>query len=307
MEALATTTAELRAPTGLDQRTRGALLRKLTSERLDGYPALLAALIDRGAWANWDECLEGVEEVWGNTPAEEIREAIDAVPDRHTTRLDWERVRLDHEREDRARAALLVLPEPDFLSAIEAGAERALDPFELARVPQEINRICELRGVPYRLRGVGSTLRFEWVGDEEIAARVIGPALSALDDPRLSGGARQEFNDARQQLREATPSSRKRAVHEACSAVESALKVLLSERGVPYSPKATLQPLFNAARDAGLLSGDLEEIITGAGRFGNRRSRHGAGVIAHDVPVEEAEAAVAAAAVAIALVAKRLP
>lgn len=51
----------------------------------------------------------------------------------------------------------------------------------------------------------------------------------------------------------------------------------------------------------------IEQVLADAGRFGKRRSRHGAGYLPRDVQPEEAEAVVSSAAVALILIARRLP
>ena len=100
----------------------------------------------------------------------------------------------------------------------------------------------------------------------------------------------------------------------ACNAVESALKVLLGAHGRPLPASQNLDALLAACRDAGLFPAavdgkgiPVEQLLTGPGRFGNRRGRHGAGEVPHDVEPDEAEAVVAAAAVALAFIARRLP
>jgi hypothetical protein len=52
---------------------------------------------------------------------------------------------------------------------------------------------------------------------------------------------------------------------------------------------------------------EAEEIVLGASRFGNRKGRHGAGPVAHDVTASEAEAVVSSAATALTFLAARLP
>ena len=57
--------------------------------------------------------------------------------------------------------------------------------------------------------------------------------------------------------------------------------------------------LLEVLRDAGHVSAELQEVLLSPARFGNKKGRHGAGPVAHDVSTAEAEAVVSAAATAI--------
>lgn len=202
---------------------------------------------------------------------------------------------------------LLWMPEPDFLTCVEIGYRMASDARNAGTLAAAINRACEARGIPYRFEGFLSAGHFVWTGDAILRERVVQPALSALDDPRLAGGPRSEFNAARDELRQGTPGALKQAVAEACNAIESGLKVLLQANAQSLPARQNLEHLLNACVDAGLIPPDAREIVAAPGRFGNRRGRHGAGAVAHNVTAEEAETVVAAAAVAVTFIAKRLP
>lgn len=210
-------------------------------------------------------------------------------------------------------ALLLTMPEPDFLIAVEHGIREFGAPLAMDDLAIKINRACALRGVPYRVEGRGSQATFEWIGDAITETQVLKPAHSALDDRRLAGGPSSEFASARKQLREGTDAARKLAVGEACSAVESGLKVLLTEHGRELPESRTLDGLIAACREARIFPAavdggiPVEQILAAPGRFGNRRGRHGSGAVPHDVQPDEAEAVVAAAAVALTLIARRLP
>ena len=154
-------------------------------------------------------------------------------------------------------------------------------------------------------------VQFVWTGEAIVEEVALQPALSAIADPRLGG---REFATARDELRDLTPAALKQSVAEACNAVESALKVLLAEHQVSLPSRQNVDALVASCREAGLFPPavdgggvPIEQIITGPGRFGKRRGRHGGGTVTHDVGRDEAEAVVAAAAVAIAFIAKRLP
>ena len=231
------------------------------------------------------------------------------MPRRHTDalRLDWQQAQREANHIYGPVGFLISIPTADFLTAIEASLGLVRDAARIAALPIEINKVCERRGIPYRLNGVGRLAEFEWVGDAAIAGQVVTPALSALDDPRLASGARTEFNGARDQLRKNTPESRKRAVAEACSAVESTMKVVLEEHGRPRPKAENLTNLVKTLIDERLVEKDAREILVAPGFFGNRKGRHGAGPVAHDVTEPEAEAAVGAAPVAIKYLASQLP
>ena len=90
--------------------------------------------------------------------------------------------------------------------------------------------------------------------------------------------------------------------------------MLLLKHKVSPPKRQNLNDLLAAAKDAGIFPGSvdgggvpIEQILTGPGRFGNKRERHGGGAVTHDVERDEAEAVVASAAVAITYIAKRLP
>jgi hypothetical protein len=89
--------------------------------------------------------------------------------------------------------------------------------------------------------------------------------------------------------------------------VESALKVLLTERGVSYDARDTAQTLYNKLRDAGLVESYMERLILAPATPRNRLGGHGSGADPHVVPVEVAEAVLASAAVSIAFLHKLLP
>jgi hypothetical protein len=206
-----------------------------------------------------------------------------------------------------SRVLLLAMPEGDFLTALELGAQIPANPFAISSLPITIGRICQRRGVAYTVTGVGRHMKFEWVGDPAVHEQAIGPVLGVLDDRRLAGGPRAEFLQARKELREGSAEARKQAVAEACNAVESTMKVVLDQRGVALPATQNAQNLYNALLGAGLVKKEAEELVLAANRFGNRRGRHGAGPVQHDVARAEAESVVASAAVAIVLLASELP
>jgi hypothetical protein len=287
-------TAALRMPTGLDRGARQGLLRLLIKAGLTDA-ALVQGLIERGAYGDLSDYLAAVAEVWGQPTADRIYRDARAGSDSYMLpRVD-------------PTAVLLAMPEPDFLTALEAGVAQVEDPFEELGLVNRLNAVCTRRGVPYRMEGSVRNPRFTWTGDVVVNEQVMAPALSVLDDPRFAKGPGVEFGAARAELRAATPQARKQAVAEACNAVESAMKVLLDERQIGRPKPENAQNLFNALSAAGAIPKEAEEIVLAASRFGNRKGRHGAGPVAHDVAASEAEAVVSSAATAVTFLATRLP
>jgi hypothetical protein len=310
-----TTTADLRAPEGLDDGARRALLR-LLRDAGHTHDGLIVAFFRQEAWGDLEDYLGTVDTVYeADGLGARIREEMRAMPARYEDQY----ATLDHEKARRMAtqayaplALLLNMPEADFLSVVAAGVATTPDPFQATGLPGGINKVCARRGVQFRMEGVGAHAAFKWVGDEAVERDAIRPALSALDDPRLHS-ARRDFDSARQELREGKPSAWKLAVAEGCNAVESGLRALLVEHGLAVPPKADLGTLLKACRAAGMFpesvdgkSVPINHVLGAAGRFGNERGRHGSEV-PHDVEPYEAEAVVAAAAVALALIARRLP
>lgn len=276
---------------------RKVLLRALTSGGAD-HAAIVRSFFEREAYGDWEDYSAAVVEVWGDRHAAAIQAAM---------RSEFAEHRIHAPGVIEPTAFLLSIPEPDFLTAVEAGVTAVTNPLVSGGLPQRLNDLCVQRGLPYRVEGVGPWTRFIWTGDAVVSEQVIAPALSALDDPRLALGPRVEFDAARAELRAATPQARKQAVAEACNAVESAMKVLLDERQIGRPSRANAQNLFNALSGAGAVPNEAAEIVLGASRFGNRKGRHGAGPVAHDVTPGEAEAVVSSAATALTFLATRLP
>jgi hypothetical protein len=271
---------------------------------------LIVAFFQHEAYGNLDDYLAAVRARRGFEAAEAIRIEMRTMADRHTDslRLDWQQAMLDASHIYGPIGFFLAIPEADFFAALEAGAEVLGNTKRAAAALNEaVNDVCRRRGLPYRMIRAGRNVKFEWTGDATIAATAMNPVLSAIDDPRLATGVKVEFEGARDQLRRDTPESRKRAVGEACSAVESAMKVVLSEHGKPLPKPAVLSKLVNGLITTGIVEGEMREMLVAPGFFGNRKSRHGGGYVAHAVSTATAEAAVAASAVAITYLASQLP
>jgi len=174
----------------------------------------------------------------------------------------------------------------------------------VSRAASRLDQILRARGVPWSFTDENG---FEWVGDELVETTVLRPAISSLNDPRFAGGVRSEWETARSELRADTPVSRKQAVYEAGCSVESAMKVVLDERGITYNVTDAAQALFNRLEGAGAVPRYMEREVLGAATPRNKTAGHGAGAIPHAVSTQEAEGVVVAAASAIAYLAKKLP
>jgi hypothetical protein len=163
--------------------------------------------------------------------------------------------------------------------------------------------LFEKRGINYRLDSYG---RAEWHGDPSAYQNVVVPALAALADPRL-GGARNEFETALGHLRKGTDKDKEDAVEEAGKSVESAMKVLIAEKGITATGKEAAFALFDLLSNNGAVIPEAKEAVVGTARVRNTHGAHGAGGVPRKVPEELAELAVRSAATAISFLASHLP
>lgn len=288
---------------------RGARISLVNLLRASGVEPqkLVAVFLHSEAFADLEDYLQAVRHARGIEAAEEIRAVVRRTIEANVdeNRLDWQAAQREAEVQHGPIGFLVSIPEADFLSVIESAV--TLAGRKSTAFIAEVNRVCERRGIPYRLCGSKADCKFEWRGDPVIDEVAIAPALTALGDRRLSSGASVEFDGAREELRRNSPESRKRAVGEACSAVESTMKVLLEEHGIPLPTPANLSKLSDCLIQAGIVEGELREMLVAAGFFGNRKSRHGGGYNAHEVGEKTASTVVASAAVAISYLASKLP
>jgi HEPN domain-containing protein len=248
-------------------------------------------------YADFDDYTSAVREVWGDASADRMHEAVRQA---NATRV-WTSIELAQQEDMAEEAKLLYMPEPDFRLAVLL----TVHVYGLAADPSaRITAICKRRGIPWEFT---ASEGFGWVGDTDVETLAMRPALSAIADLRLAGATRTEFEQARVQLAIGTPAALKLSVIEAGSAVESAMKVLLTERGVTYPSTDPASKLFGRLKDAGIVELPMERIILGASMVRNKKAGHGAGEVPHDVPQETAEAVLASAAVSIAYLHKLLP
>jgi hypothetical protein len=288
-------TAAQRKPTGrMDKNVRALILSTMQGA------SNTAILGDwwRDEFTDVNDYLNHVADVWEPEAAAAIVSEVTAVGS-----LPSAMAASDVRRHDEAiaEAILVAMPEADFRSAVFKARIRFAMP---AEAEDRIAAICKSRGIPWTFTIENG---FQWVGDSEVEHHALVPALSAIADPRLAGATRSEFDGARVQLAVGTPAALKLAVIEAGSAVESAMKVLLTAHGDTYEPADAAAKLFGRLKDAGHVEPSMERIILGTSMVRNKKAGHGAGEVPHDVPLEMAEAAIASAAVAIAFLHSRLP
>jgi len=287
-------TASQRPPTGLTEAVRRVVLRTL---RVSAEEVLEAMVED--SYGGLGDYLAALAAVWDEDLAETCRMVINTA-----NMMAWNPGRFSNgivpHSEAGTRALLECIPEPDFRIAVARTARRQGD----SELRSRINQICQLRGVPWRL---DEHFTFEWAGDGEIEATVVRPALSAVADPRFSGGVKSEFESARAELGLGTPTALSQAIHQSGNAVESAMKVVLDAHGIAYAAGATATSVFERLENAQIAPRFMERIVLAASTPRNRRGGHGAGATAHSVSTQEAEAAFAAAANAITYLHKLLP
>lgn len=289
-------TATQRPATGLDRGARKLILG------ITGEPAFVVAALFANGFADLDDYLDAIEQVWGGAKRHQIAHAVaDAEADAAmSTGLITGAVR-QRGRDAAMSALLLVIPEPDFQLAVETALRSVHRSDEAAR---PISEICKRRGAPWIF---DQQAGFVWVGDEVIEHDVLAPALTILADRRFAGGVRSEFETARSELRTGTHVAFKQCVVEAACAVESAMKVVCDEHRISYDERDTAQKLFEHLVAAGLVPKRLERLLLAAATPRNKSGGHGAGAVAHDVSRSEAESVLAAAGVAIVHLGKLLP
>jgi hypothetical protein len=286
-------TAALRSPTGLDEGARTLILFVVREIANASSEATLQIFL-RDRFPTAEDFLDAVEEVHDRRARSQCEVAIEGAMQAayHNAR---------NTAEAAAHALLTTMPEPDFMVAIE-------DTLRAAYVSEDasarVTRICRERGAQWAFEGERG---FRWVGDTTIQERLVEPALAAINDPRFSGGVRNEFEQARAELRHGTANGRKKAVHEAGCAVESAMKVALDCHQITYDQRDTGQALFNHLESANLIARFMEPLVFAVLTPRNKTAGHGGGAEALDPGEAEAASVVAAAAGAIAYLHSKLP
>jgi len=213
--------------------------------------------------------------------------------------------------DNHALPSLRGVPTPLFLDALEHAIELVGDTPAgqsqyggyVSVATSHINNLFAKRGIHYRFNEEGKA---EWHGDAGTYAQVIAPALTALEDPALAG-CRSEFFDALDNLRRRTPKELEDAVEEAAKAVESAMKVVLSEHGISLSGRETAEPLWTLLRDNNIVPTPTKDAILATSRLRNPMGGHGTGSEPREIPHGVPELAVQSAASAIIYLAGFMP
>jgi hypothetical protein len=206
-----------------------------------------------------------------------------------------------------ATTALDLLPDQEFLTAYQDALQiierRGREGQARAEHMREhADRVFKMYGLPYQMRD-GEIV---WAGDQVTRSDVVEPALTALEDGRVTG-ARAEFLQARAALRGGTPDSLRDATHEAANAVEAVLHALIVAHGLQTPRAKTAAPLFNVLRDGGVLPPSLESTVMAAPHLRNAQGGHTQGPTVADADQRLAAGAVSAAAVAITALVAYLP
>jgi hypothetical protein len=93
-----------------------------------------------------------------------------------------------------------------------------------------------------------------------------------LADPRLAGCA-PEYHAALNHMRGGTAKDQEVVIDESGKAVESALNVLLGERGVTLTGKETAFPLFKLLVDNGICPQEADNAVLGVARIRKQSRR----------------------------------
>jgi hypothetical protein len=214
--------------------------------------------------------------------------------------------------ENLPRYALIAAPDAEFVNGVEiavamitakystAGSARGTEIAD--EVLEKIDELFAKRAIPYRCQDG----KLVWAGDRGAAELVVRPALDSLGNPRLAG-ARSEFDAALAHLRAGTLKDREDAIEEAAKSVESALKVLAAETATNVATNATVRPLFDALKRAGVLPDYSDNLVQSAARIRNQLGGHGAGEQPRQIAGADAVAAINAAAAALVYLAAHLP
>jgi len=211
-------------------------------------------------------------------------------------------------REEGSTLILLVLPDEEFLAAIEHMAmELAADPRNRGMADRLLSysaAALAAHGLPYRKDP--HERRFEWTGDPAVHEETVAPALRVLADPRLAG-ARAEFEEGLGKRRAGGLKNYEDAIDEAAKSVESTLKVLIGANRFALPPKQGALSLFGVLTQNRALPGYLQKLVTAAADIRNHTAAHGQGAVAREASAEDADAAIGSAATALTRLAHYLP
>jgi hypothetical protein len=218
--------------------------------------------------------------------------------------------------EQAAEVFLAVLPDPEFLTALEHGRHLARHQVTsptadggtsigVGTLLSYAQKVFERRGLPYRASlAEGVT----YTGEPTVRDVAVEPALACLQDRRFAG-ARDEFLDAFRQRRIGGNGAFKQSVIQASNAVESVLKALM----VAHGQQEVHQPaplLFKSVSDPQSAVGVppfAKKLVLAASDLRNMQGAHGQGARIREVPQDMADAAIGSAAVAISFLARYMP
>jgi hypothetical protein len=291
-------TSSQRLATGLDSGARTLILGVLATSGFGPVEIVEALFADR--YGSRTDYYAALGQVWGEAVGYHCQQAVSSAEVEAEFPLDFgTRARRATPQEVGAHVLLMRMPESDFRLAVEEVVSRSVQP---QAAGERITKICRSRGAPWVFDGDG----FQWVGDAELEAAAIRPALSAIEDPRLVS-AKGHFESARSELALGTLSALSQSVHQSACAVESALKAVLKHRGVTYDEKDAAFKLFDLLVAGNIVPEFMRFCVLAAASPRNKVGGHGADEAPHDVPQEMAEAVLTSAAVAIAYLHKLLP
>lgn len=302
----------------IPESVRRAVLTRIEQYGI-GPGALGEELLMQEGCGSFEDFVANIEQRYGPDEAERTREAMTrlAKRDGETRGLGGRRGNDDYDRaralaENLARYALIGAPDAEFLNGVEIGLGMVAERYAEAGTARgsevqselawHIDTVLTKRGIPYRY----DAARFMWAGDRGAHQLVVEPALRALADSRLDG-SRDELETALRHLRLGTLKDLEDAIEEAAKSVESALKVLAAETSTAVAATATIRPLFDALKNAGVIPPYTDNLIQAAARLRNELAGHGAGSQPRQIKLDEATATVNVAAAALVFLAGRLP
>lgn len=306
-------------PLHISEDVRSAILTRLEKLGVESV-ALGQEFLEREGYGSFEDYIARVRSLYGDEEAQRVKERMGELAQRDQTTLGRpdpsDPIDRAYRQQTMAanlpRYALVAGPDAEFLKGIDYAMDLISNVYADAgsmapmRAGEEVRGyISELfakRGIPYHYEDY----KLVWAGDRGAHQVVVGPALQALADARLAG-ARNEFEAALGHLLAGTQKDREDAIEEAAKSVESALKVLVAEKGLTIAANATLRPLFDALKDGGVLPDFTDNLVQAAARIRNKMGGHGAGPQPRQIDLDIATAAVNGAAAAIVLLAGRLP